>query len=73
MAIFFNRNAWREFNSALSHQHTFESDHGYMPISAPSGQATLLRCKCGQAQWVFSSCPDDPFWATQEQEQLLSA
>lgn len=51
--MFFNRKDWGEFNAHLAHRHLYESAYGYMPITGVSGSVTLLRCKCGQAQWFF--------------------
>lgn len=48
---FFNRGARNEFNAALAHRHSFDSRIGFLLVEGPSGSATLLRCKCGQAQW----------------------
>jgi hypothetical protein len=51
--MFFNRKAWAEFNQYLGHRHLYESSFGYLSINGVAGQVTMLRCKCGHAQWFF--------------------
>ena len=53
MNLFFNRKSWDQFNSSLAHRHLYDSLFGYMPITGVSGAVTMLRCKCGHAQWFF--------------------
>ena len=52
---FFNRPTWDEFNAYLAHKHTFESSHGYLTVGPIHNAATLIRCRCGEARWFFSS------------------
>ena len=50
MTIFFNREAWWDLTKALTHRHKFNSEHGHLTVP---GGGTLLRCKCGYAEWFF--------------------